>query len=170
MDLQNFNSIPADELRPLLAACCDVPRWVNRILTARPYDDLPSLTAVADQAARDLDATEVTQALAAHPRIGDRANGNTTEATWSRNEQSGVGDDPSVRAALTAGNQAYEQRFNQVFLICATGLTASEMLTALHHRLTNDPRTEAYVVQDELRKIAVLRLTKLIALGKEIPA
>lgn len=170
MDLQEFNSTPADELRPKLAACCDVPRWVDRILTGRPYDDLAALTEAADRASRDLSDAEVAQALAAHPRIGDRANGNSTEAAWSRNEQSGVGDDPSVRAALAAGNRAYEQRFNRVFLICATGLSAEEMLTNLRLRLTNDARAEAHVVQDELRKIAVLRLAKLIALGKEIPA
>lgn len=170
MDLQQFNSTPPDQLRPLLAACCDVPRWVDRILAGRPYGELAALTEVADQAARDLDDNEVAQALAAHPRIGDRADGDSTEATWSRKEQAGVGDDPGIRAALAAGNRDYEERFNRVFLICATGLSADQMLTTLHQRLTNDDTTEAHVVQDELRKIALLRLTKLFAITKEIPA
>ncbi|TDU83648.1 2-oxo-4-hydroxy-4-carboxy-5-ureidoimidazoline decarboxylase [Kribbella voronezhensis] len=170
MDLQEFNSSPPDRLRPLLAACCDVPRWVDRILAGRPYDDLAAVTEVADRAARDLDDGEVAQALAAHPRIGDRADGESTEAAWSRKEQSGVGDDPGIRAALAAGNREYEQRFGRVFLICATGLSAEQMLTNLRHRLTNDEPTEAHVVRDELRKIAALRLEKLIALSKEIPA
>jgi 2-oxo-4-hydroxy-4-carboxy-5-ureidoimidazoline decarboxylase len=170
VDLQEFNSSPPDRLGPLLAACCDVPRWVDRVLAGRPYDDLAAVTEVADRAARDLDDSEVAQALAAHPRIGDRADGESTEAAWSRKEQSGVGDDPAIRAALAAGNREYEQRFGRVFLICATGLSAEEMLAKLRHRLTNDEPTEAHVVRDELRKIAVLRLEKLIALSKEIPA
>jgi OHCU decarboxylase len=170
VDLQEFNSMPAGRLRPMLAACCDVPRWVDRILADRPYADADALAAVADQAARDLDDSEVVQALAAHPRIGDRAGGDSTEAAWSRKEQAGVGDDPEVRAALAAGNREYEQRFGRVFLICATGLSAQEMLTNLRRRLTNDEGTEAGVVRDELRKIALLRLAKVVAIGKEIPA
>jgi OHCU decarboxylase len=170
VDLQEFNSMPADQLRPLLAACCDVPRWVDRIVAGRPYDEVAAITGVADQTVRELDDSEVARALAAHPRIGDRANGESTEAKWSRGEQSGVGDDPAVRTALAAGNREYEQRFDRVFLICATGLSAEEMLTNLRRRLTNDDTTEAHVVRDELRKIAVLRLAKLVAISKEIPA
>jgi OHCU decarboxylase len=162
MNLQEFDAAPADELRPVLAACCDVPRWVDRILADRPYADLAALTKVADEAARSLTNDEVARALAAHPRIGDRAQGASTEAAWSRKEQSGVGDDPVAREALATGNQEYEQRFNRVFLICATGLSATEMLTALRHRLTNDDATEAVVVHEELRKIALLRLAKAI--------
>jgi 2-oxo-4-hydroxy-4-carboxy-5-ureidoimidazoline decarboxylase len=132
------------------------------VLEGRPYADLAALTKVADEAARALTYDEVARALAAHPRIGDRAEGESTEAAWSRKEQSGVGEDPVVRAALAAGNREYEQRFNRVFLICATGLSATEMLTTLHHRLTNDDDAEAAVVQEELRKIALLRLAKAI--------
>jgi 2-oxo-4-hydroxy-4-carboxy-5-ureidoimidazoline decarboxylase len=168
MNLQEFNTAPAGRLRPLLAACCDVPRWVDRVLSGRPYADADALAEVADRAVRDLDEGEVAMALAAHPRIGDRASGETTEANWSRGEQAGVGDDPAVRAALAAGNREYEQRFGRVFLICATGLSATEMLTALRRRLTNDDPTEATAVQEELRKITLLRLTKLLT--AEVPA
>lgn len=168
MNLQEFNMAPADQLRPLLAACCDVPRWVDRVLAGRPYADAEALAAQADRAARDLDDGEVALALAAHPRIGDRASGESTEANWSRGEQAGVGDDPGVRAALAAGNREYEHRFGRVFLICATGLSATEMLAALNRRLTNDDSTEAAEVQEELRKIVLLRLTKLLT--AEVPA
>ncbi|WP_433164451.1 2-oxo-4-hydroxy-4-carboxy-5-ureidoimidazoline decarboxylase [Kribbella sp. CA-247076] len=163
MDLQEFNSAPEDRLRPLLAACCDVPRWVDGLLAARPYGDAAALTATADKGLRELDAADVDRALAAHPRIGDRAAGASTEAAWSRNEQSGVGDDPDVRAALAAGNREYEERFGRVFLICATGLSAIQMLTSLRERLTNDETAEAAVVHEELRKIALLRLAKVVA-------
>ena len=170
MNLQEFNAAPADRLRPVLAACCDVPRWVDRVLSGRPYAGTDVLVEVADQAARSLSDDEVAQALAAHPRIGDRAEGKSTEAAWSRKEQAGVGEDPAVRAAISAGNREYEQRFGRVFLICATGLSADEMLTDLRQRLTNDDHTEAAVVREELRKIALLRLAKAIPTATEIPA
>ncbi|WP_405070452.1 2-oxo-4-hydroxy-4-carboxy-5-ureidoimidazoline decarboxylase [Kribbella sp. NBC_01510] len=162
MDLQEFNSAPADRLRPMLAACCDVPRWVDGLLAKRPYGDLAALTAVADQSLRELDDDEVDRALQAHPRIGDRPQGAGTEAAWSRREQSGVGADPEVREALAEGNREYEQRFGRVFLICATGLSAEQMLTSLRRRLTHDDATEVAVVCEELRKIALLRLAKVV--------
>jgi 2-oxo-4-hydroxy-4-carboxy-5-ureidoimidazoline decarboxylase len=173
VDLQEFNHAPAERLRPILAACCDVPRWVDGILAGRPYGDAAAIAQAADRAARDLDDSEVDQALAAHPRIGDRPDGDSTEAAWSRGEQAGVGDDSEIRAALATGNREYEQRFGRVFLICATGLSAQEMLAGLRRRLTNDDESEAAVVRDELRKIAVLRLAKVIdgeAQDEEIPA
>ncbi|WP_410788728.1 2-oxo-4-hydroxy-4-carboxy-5-ureidoimidazoline decarboxylase [Kribbella sp. C-35] len=161
MDLEEFNSAPTDRLRPALAACCDVPRWVDAILAKRPYGDLAALTAVADQSLRELDDNEVDRALQAHPRIGDRPQGASTEAAWSRNEQSGVGDD--ARQELADGNRQYEERFGRVFLICATGLSAAQMLDSLRTRLTHDDATEAIVVHEELRKIALLRLSKVVA-------
>ncbi|MGW6196315.1 2-oxo-4-hydroxy-4-carboxy-5-ureidoimidazoline decarboxylase [Kribbella sp. NPDC055110] len=162
MDLEEFNSAPTDRLRPALAACCDVPRWVDAILAKRPYGDLAALTAVADQSLRELDDNEVDRALQAHPRIGDRPQGASTEAAWSRNEQAGVGDDAGVRQELADGNRQYEERFGRVFLICATGLSAAQMLDSLRTRLTHDDATEAIVVHEELRKIALLRLSKVV--------
>ena len=162
MDLEEFNSTAADRLRPALAACCDVPRWVDAILAKRPYGDRAALTAVADQSLRELDDDEVDRALQAHPRIGDRPQGAGTEANWSRNEQSGVGADPAVRQELAEGNRQYEDRFGRVFLICATGLSAAQMLDSLRTRLTHDDATEAAVVHEELRKIALLRLSKVV--------
>lgn len=162
MDLEEFNSTPAVALRPALTACCDVPRWVDAILAKRPYGELAALTAVADQVLRELDDDEVDRALQAHPRIGDRPQGASTEAGWSRNEQSGVGEDPAVRQELAEGNRQYEGRFGRVFLICATGLSAAQMLSSLQTRLTHDDTTEAAVVHEELRKIALLRLSKVV--------
>jgi len=162
VDLEEFNSTAADRLRPALAACCDVPRWVDAILAKRPYGDRAALTAVADQLLRELDDNEVDRALQAHPRIGDRPQGAGTEASWSRNEQSGVGADPAVRQELAEGNRQYEDRFGRVFLICATGLSAAQMLDSLRTRLTHDDATEAAVVHEELRKIALLRLSKVV--------
>jgi 2-oxo-4-hydroxy-4-carboxy-5-ureidoimidazoline decarboxylase len=158
--LDQFNTAPAEELRPDLLACCDVPAWADTVLEGRPYDDLDALVATADKAARGFDAADVDRALARHPRIGERAAGQDTGSRWSRQEQSGV--DADAQEALVEGNRAYEDRFNRVFLICATGLSAEQILTDLRRRLGNDDATEAAVVADELRKIALLRLRKLV--------
>ena len=162
MDLDRFNTAPADELRPTLLACCDVPRWADAVVAARPYADSDALARRADEAAAGLSAEEVDRALAAHPRIGERAEGAGTEAAWSRSEQGGVSRDDETQAALAEGNRAYEEKFDRVFLICATGLSGAEILASLRTRLGNDETTERAVVADELRKIAVLRTRKVI--------
>jgi 2-oxo-4-hydroxy-4-carboxy-5-ureidoimidazoline decarboxylase len=119
---------------------------------------VPGLLDSADAAARSLTDEEVDRALAKHPRIGERPAGQGAGAGWSRQEQSGVTPDE----ALAEGNRAYEQRFGRVFLICATGLDKEQILAALRQRLTHDDETERGVVKDELRKIALLRLGKLV--------
>ncbi|NYI80742.1 2-oxo-4-hydroxy-4-carboxy-5-ureidoimidazoline decarboxylase [Nocardioides panzhihuensis] len=162
MDLQSFNTSPVDVVRPRLQACCDAPSWVAAVLAGRPYREESDLVRAADEAARRFTAADVDQALAAHPRIGERAEGEHVEAAWSRHEQAAVGTDQATTQALADGNRAYEERFGRVFLICASGLSADEVLASLRDRLDNAPDTEAAVVADELRKIALLRLERLL--------
>jgi 2-oxo-4-hydroxy-4-carboxy-5-ureidoimidazoline decarboxylase len=139
-----------------LLACCASRRWADEVLARRPYHELARLRAVSEQVLRALDWADVEQALAAHPRIGEAAAGATREAAWSRQEQSGATPDED----LVAGNAVYEERFGHVFLVCATGLSGEQMLTALRTRLGNDPATEREVVREELRKIVDIRLGK----------
>jgi 2-oxo-4-hydroxy-4-carboxy-5-ureidoimidazoline decarboxylase len=162
VDLPDFNSAPAAELTPALLSCCDAPSWASAVVGRRPYADVGSLVATADEAARRLTPAEVDRALAAHPRIGERAHREGTEAAWSRHEQSRVDRDGDTQRALAEANRRYEQRFGRVFLICATGLSGADVLAALHRRLANDDRTEAAVVAEELRRIALLRLERVL--------
>lgn len=161
MTLDEFNAASVDEARPALLACCDAPRWADSLLEGRPYRDLPVLISAADLVARDLDPADVDRALAAHPRIGERPAADGTAAGWSRQEQAGV-DAATHRQALVDANRAYEQKFGRVFLVCADGLSAEEVLASLRSRLAHSPEEEAAVVADELRKIAVLRLRRLV--------
>jgi 2-oxo-4-hydroxy-4-carboxy-5-ureidoimidazoline decarboxylase len=155
--------VPATQAGQLLAACCASRTWVERMAAGRPYTDLDALLGASDGAIRDLDRDDLAEALSAHPRIGQRAAGASTEADWSRQEQASVGDaDAEIRAALQEGNRAYEERFGHVFLIRASGRTAEELLTALRQRLANDPDTEWGVVAEELREITRLRLERLL--------
>jgi 2-oxo-4-hydroxy-4-carboxy-5-ureidoimidazoline decarboxylase len=243
--LARFNALPPDEAEAELLACCATPSWAAAVAAGRPYATIASVLAASDDAFARLPAADLSAAVAAHPRIGDRAtsdtagpaasspdpagrgeplrhpaaheghlypdlsgegalharggnarsgkarsgarggkarsgkarsgarggkarggnarDGDTRDGEWSRQEQAGVaGASADTIAALAAGNKAYEERFGQVFLICATGLSAAEMLTALRTRLGNDPDTEAEIVREELRKITGLRLRKLL--------
>jgi 2-oxo-4-hydroxy-4-carboxy-5-ureidoimidazoline decarboxylase len=144
-----------------LAACCASRRWVEA-LAGRSYADLGALRAASQRALDELAWADVEEALAAHPRIGERAEGGTREAGWSRAEQSGVdGAAAGVQAALVEGNRAYERRFGHVFLICASGRSGPEMLGELRARLGNDDETERDIVRRELAKIVDLRLAEL---------
>lgn len=150
------------ELQDGLLACCDVPRWVEAVLAQRPYDSVEGLLDAADSAARTFTGVEVERALAAHPRIGERAAGADVSARWSRDEQSAASSSSSDQSAgaLLEANRAYEQRFGRVFLICASGRSADEVVDAAQRRLHNDDDTELAVVADELRQIALLRLRR----------
>lgn len=145
----------------LLRPSCASVRWIERLAGGRPYESLGRLTAASDAAIAALSWHDIEEALAAHPRIGDRAQGRGRETSWSRQEQAattGAGGD--VQARLRAGNAEYEERFGHVFLIRATGRAAEQMLAALRARLGHDPMTEREVVRAELADIVRLRLAK----------
>jgi 2-oxo-4-hydroxy-4-carboxy-5-ureidoimidazoline decarboxylase len=158
-----FNAWPAPEARAALLGCCRAERWAEQVAEGRPYSSLGALQARAAQVLTDEDVTE---ALAGHPRIGQAPAAG--HSSWSRSEQSGVADaDQAVRAELAAGNQAYEARFGHIYLVCAAGRSAAELLAILQARLANDPETERQVMRGELIKINDLRLAQLI--GTETP-
>ncbi|RSN51341.1 MULTISPECIES: 2-oxo-4-hydroxy-4-carboxy-5-ureidoimidazoline decarboxylase [Actinomadura] len=147
--------VTEDDLR----ACCASRAWLAAVRGAGPAE----LRTASARALDGLDWAGVAEALAAHPRIGDRVRGGGRGPAWSRGEQSGADGAPAeVRDALIEGNRAYEERFGHVFLICATGLSAAEMLAALRERLGNDPEAERAVVRRELAGIVDLRLAKLM--------
>jgi 2-oxo-4-hydroxy-4-carboxy-5-ureidoimidazoline decarboxylase len=154
VDVREFDLLPGAAARDALLQVCAAPRWAAAVVAGRPYGDLD---AVQDAAAAALTDADLDAALAGHPRIGDR-----TASGASAREQAGVaaaGDD--VRAALAEGNAAYEQRFGQVYLVCASGRRAEDLLATLRSRLGNDPLTERRVALGELAAINRLRLAAL---------
>ncbi|GAA4185281.1 2-oxo-4-hydroxy-4-carboxy-5-ureidoimidazoline decarboxylase [Streptosporangium oxazolinicum] len=202
--LAAFNALGAEEAETGLLACCACRAFAREMAASRPYRDLDRLAEVAEAAVLGLDWSGVSEALAAHPRIGEppraaessREGGpvagsaphghsghpepvtgseppgrseihpeghSEREAAWSRGEQAGVGTaGREVLDRLAEGNRAYERRFGHIYLICATGLSAEEMLARLTERLGNDEDTERDVVRTELAKITRLRLAKLL--------
>jgi 2-oxo-4-hydroxy-4-carboxy-5-ureidoimidazoline decarboxylase len=161
--LDVVNSEPDEQAAEALRTCNAAPQFVAEVLAGRPYPTAEALIAHAEQVARSLAWEQVTQALAAHPRIGDRVEGSSAEAAASRQEQSSMtGADADVRAALVDGNRAYEERFDHVFLIRAAGRSPEEMLAELRRRLDNDAETERTEVTEQLAQITGLRVKGMV--------
>ena len=158
-----FNAIDGDAAAAMLHPCCASTAWARAVVAGRPYADLAALIAASDPIVAGLGWADVEEALAAHPRIGDRPKvAATTEKRWSQGEQAGVADaDQAILAGLADGNQAYEARFGHVYLVFASGKSAEELLGILQDRLDHDPAHERDVVRAELAAITRLRLTKL---------
>ena len=156
MSLENFNEATREEAVAVVKPALDIPRWIDAIVDGRPYRSIDELTAAASAVAAPLTEAEIDGALAHHPRIGEKPQGDTAEAAHSRREQPGV--DAAAAAALADGNKAYEQKFDRVYLVRAAGRTAEEILALLQQRLGNTPEQELVVVDQQLREIAALRL------------
>jgi 2-oxo-4-hydroxy-4-carboxy-5-ureidoimidazoline decarboxylase len=163
LPLTEFNQLTPEASSQLLRPCLDIDRWVSTLINDRPYASVDDLVETARRAADPFSEAEIEAALAHHPRIGQRATGDSAEAALSRSEQSGVVTDEDVQRRLQEGNQAYEQRFGRVFLIQAAGRTAEEILASLQSRLRNDEETERSIVADQLREIAILRLAGVVS-------
>jgi 2-oxo-4-hydroxy-4-carboxy-5-ureidoimidazoline decarboxylase len=131
----------------------------------RPFADREELLAVAEQASQALERGDWLEAFAAHPKIGDLDSLRkrfADAAEWSEGEQSGMSRaSEAVLQALSDGNRQYEAKFGYIFIVCATGKTAIEMLAQLRKRLRNDPKAELFIAAFEQRKITRLRLDKL---------
>lgn len=154
-----------EEARSLLAACCGSRRWVDRMLGRRPFLSREALLDAARDEWFALSPADWREAFSHHPKIGDRDSLRRRFAATrhlSEKEQAGVaGATDDVLAALAEGNAAYESKFGYIFIVCATGRSAGEMLAILRARLGNDPDTEVRTAAGEQAKITELRLAAL---------
>lgn len=167
MTLGELNALPEEELRRELHACCGSERWVEGVARSRPFGDEAALFAAAEDAADALDREDWLEAFGHHPRIGDvdalRERFGARSGGWSAGEQAGMeGADEAVLERLVEANRLYEERFGYLFIVCASGKGASEMLEILEDRLGNDPEEELEIAAGEQRKITRLRLDKLL--------
>jgi 2-oxo-4-hydroxy-4-carboxy-5-ureidoimidazoline decarboxylase len=155
----------AEEAASLLSRCCGARRWVDGMLARRPFISDERLRAVAREVWFALDAGDWREAFAHHPAIGDRqaiAARFAETRELSLREQAAVGTAPdAILDALERGNHAYQARFGYIFIVCATGKSAEEMLSLLEARLTNPPELEIRVAAEEQAKITALRLMQI---------
>jgi allantoicase len=169
--LRALNSMEDASLRAALTDCCGSSAWVDRMIAARPFEDLDDLFTKSEGIWRSLRREDWLEAFGHHPRIGDRGRAaaqSPEAARWSAQEQGGQAPGTHTKehrqalAALAEANRAYEDRFGYVFIVCATGRTPGEMLAMLRERLRSDPESELETAAGEQAKITRLRLEKLL--------
>jgi OHCU decarboxylase len=159
MRIDDLNSVDEGTALQALLRCCGSSLWAQQMVQSRPFATLSAAGAAADAVWSGLSARDWLEAFTAHPEIGSGAGG----TAWSDQEQAGVaGADGQTRRRLAEANREYRSRFGYIFIVCATGKTADEMLGLLEARLRHDPEQEMRVAAEEQRKITQLRLAKLL--------
>lgn len=166
--IQHLNGLPLEVALEALRGCCGSEWWSKCMTAQRPYESIEQLHMVADKTFDRMARDSWLEAFGSHPRIGDLQSLKMKFAgnkQWSSSEQAGVQQaEESVLQELQSKNQGYYQRFGYIFIICATGLTAAEMLSALNERLANHDQDELQIAAREQRKITHLRIDKLMSL------
>jgi len=153
--LAAINAMAEEEAGAAMLACCGSKRWARRMAERRPFSSEADLFADAGRIWGELSERDWLEAFAAHPKIGERASGQAAA------EQAGArGASPETLAALARANREYEERFGYIFIVCASGRSAEEMLDLCRRRLHNAPAEELKVAAEEQRRITRLRLEK----------
>lgn len=159
LGLDGFNRMTERQRMNVLFGVCSSPIWARRVLTGSPFRSVGALLDRADRVLAELPDAEIDAALDGHPRIGAKVDNST-----SAREQAAVTTAAdSVKTELAAKNLEYDQKFGYVYLVCASGRSAEELLDILADRLDNDPDTERRVMRSELAKINRLRLERLLS-------
>ena len=161
-----LNALDATEAERELLKCCGSRAWAEKLAAQRPFGETAELLRAADEVWWSLGTQDWLEAFAAHPKIGGRHAEREQSAQaqkWSEQEQSGARDaEGSTLDELAEANRAYAEKFGHIFIVCATGKTAAEMLVLLRARLSNDAATELRNAAGEQRRITHLRLEKLL--------
>jgi 2-oxo-4-hydroxy-4-carboxy-5-ureidoimidazoline decarboxylase len=166
--IERLNGLGGELVRLELQRCCGSSAWVERIVAARPFLTMEVLLAFAEREWFGLGEKDWLEAFLHHPKIGEGGmealrKKFATTAAWASNEQAGVSAaSDEVLRKLAAGNEAYAEKFGFIFIVCATGKSASEMLGLLEARLANDRAAELQNAAAEQAKITALRLKKLV--------
>jgi 2-oxo-4-hydroxy-4-carboxy-5-ureidoimidazoline decarboxylase len=166
MTLHELNTLPRQQLKEVLTRCCGSSAWVDKMLPFFPADDLVELLEDAEEQWFLCSEADWREAFVHHPKIGDVESLKTkfaSTAEWAAGEQSGVNTASlATIQALAEANKEYEEKFGYIFIVCASGKSAEEMLSALQSRLQNSPEVEIEIAADEQNKITKLRIEKLL--------
>jgi 2-oxo-4-hydroxy-4-carboxy-5-ureidoimidazoline decarboxylase len=165
MTLDELNGLDKQALREALGRCCGSRTWVEKMMAVFPVMSLHDLLHAAGKAWHACGEEDWKEAFGQHPRIGDlEALKKKYAGAGASMEQAGALEaSVMILEALAEGNRVYEEKFGYIFIVCATGKSAEEMLGLLRERLGNDPGKEIYVAMSEQEKITRLRLEKLLS-------
>ena len=165
MNLAELNKGDSEQARIELLKCCGSSKWVNNIFAARPFSSVAQLHMQAEKIWLELGKDDYLEAFAAHPKIGECKVPEKAKNTenWTRKEQAGMlNAADQVKLELEKQNCKYEIKFGYIFIVCATGKSAEEMLDMLQHRLENSPLIELNIAACEQNKITNLRLNNML--------
>ena len=166
--LVQWNLVPGDDAASEILPCCGSKAWARAMVARRPLVDEGAILAASNEVWHNLPRADWMEAFGSHPRIGEsHASGPSPQppqspaVAWSAHEQRNVGDaDAALKDALGEANREYERRFNRIFIVCATGKSASEILAILRRRMANDEETELQEAAEQQRQITEIRLRK----------
>ena len=162
MTLNELNSLPRYRAEGELLKCCGSAAWARTMAGRRPFVSFDRLLKAASEVWWRLDQVDWMEAFKAHPQIGEQK---ATHHVWAAREQSGMDRaGVAVATAMEEGNREYLAKFGHIFIVCATGKSADEMLTILRSRMLNPPEEELRIAAEEQNKITLLRLEKLLTL------
>ncbi len=166
MTLTELNALPRYRAEGELVKCCGSTAWTRSMAGRRPFVSFDRLLKAASEVWWRLDRADWMEAFRAHPQIGERKStvqASTQFHVWSAHEQSGMDRaGVAVASALEEGNREYLAKFGYIFVVCAAGKGANEMLAILQSRLPNPPEEEIRVAAAEQNRITCLRLEKLL--------
>ncbi len=165
--LAEWNGMGLDDAADVILPCNGSAVWATLVAYNRPFDSPATLFAASDEIWRSLPEEDWREAFDSHPRLGEsRAKAATEKSlSWSAGEQSTANPDDATREALAQGNLEYEEKFGRIFLLCATGRSAAEMLAILRKRMQNDAATELREAVEQQQLITQLRLRKWLQMS-----
>jgi 2-oxo-4-hydroxy-4-carboxy-5-ureidoimidazoline decarboxylase len=160
--LAEWNGLGLDDAADVILPCNGSAVWATLVAYNRPFDSPVALFATSDEIWRSLPEEDWQEAFDSHPRLGESHAKAATEKSlsWSAHEQGAANPDDAVRETLAQGNREYEEKFGRIFLLCATGRSAAEILAILRERMQNDAATELHEAAEQQRLITRLRLRK----------
>jgi len=162
--LEDWNRQSVEQATGAILPCCGSQAWARGMAARRPLLDEAALLAASDETWHNLAQSDWMEAFQSHPRIGEshaRQFAAPQAAAWSAREQKGIADvDNAIKIVLEEGNREYERRFDRIFIVCATGKSAIEILEILRRRLKNDAETELREAAEQQRQITQIRLRK----------
>ena len=165
-NLEQLNKLPKDKAEAAFRDCCGSSEWARLMAKARPFAMVEDLYENAENIWFSLSSVDHLEAFACHPKIGSKKTApkqQAKSAKWSSGEQSGMKSaDEKIKKQLAEANRLYLEKFGFIFIVCATGKSADEMLAICRARLRNSASTELQLAAEEQRKITEIRLNKLL--------
>lgn len=165
MSLDELNEATEEQAYTFFERCCCAPNWIKYMIKARPFIDTASLLATSEKRFEQLSEQDYLAAFLGHPQIGDL---NTLHEKYANtsgtasNEQAGMSQaDTKVLEEMMQLNSAYVEKFGFIFIVCASGKSALEMLTLIKNRIGNCYDTELKIAGKEQAKITTIRLEQL---------